>query len=79
MRPRVIAFWLGVRLLYLLTVGPSLTGLAWGTVIIFLGFGYFCLGLRRLLGRILRLREIRVFSDLYLENINWGSGAQQRV
>jgi hypothetical protein len=69
-------FWFSVRPFYLLTVGPGLGGLAWGTVVIFYGFGYFCLGLRRLLGRILRLRDIRVLSDLYLKNIDWKSGAQ---
>jgi hypothetical protein len=47
----------------LLTVGLGLTGLTLGTVLIFCGFGHFCLGLRRLLGRVLRLREIRTLND----------------
>jgi hypothetical protein len=55
--------WLGVRLFYLLTVGLGLAGLTLGSVLIFCGFGLFCLGLRRLAGGILRLRDRRVLND----------------
>ena len=57
------SFWLRVRLFYLLTVGLGLAGLTLGTVLIFGGFGHFCLGLRRLPGGVLRLREMRVLND----------------
>ena len=60
--------WLSVRLFYLLTVGLGLAGLALGTVLTFCGFGRFCLGLRRLAGGILRLREKRVFNDDGISN-----------
>ena len=57
------SFWLGARLFYLLAVGLGLAGLTLGTVLIFGGFGHFCLGLRRLLGGVVRLREMRVLND----------------
>ena len=50
-------FWLVVRFVYLLMVSLGLAALARGTAIVFCGFGCLCLGLRRLLGRILSLRK----------------------
>ena len=62
-RPPLLSFCLGLRLFYLLTVGLGLASLTLGTVLIFGGFGHFCLGLRRLRGGVMRLREMRVLND----------------
>ena len=50
-------FWLFVRFVYLLRVSLGLAALARGTVVVFCGLGCLCLGLCRLLGRVLSLRK----------------------